>query len=65
MRVQAEYVNFEQVGNRLLPQREHSYEIVEIDETQGKDLDELVNEALSEKLRLSKDRYKFMNATIL
>ncbi|MCY9007125.1 hypothetical protein [Peribacillus frigoritolerans] len=62
MRVQAEYVKFEQVGNRLLPQREHSYEIVEIDETQGKDLDELVNEALSEKLRLSKDKYKFMNA---
>jgi hypothetical protein len=62
MRVQVEYIKNEMVNGRLLPQREHSYEIVEIDETQGQDLEELAKEALGKKLGLSKDRYRFWSA---
>lgn len=63
MRVRAEYIKYEMISGVLFPSRDCYYEIIEIDNKPGDDLDKLVEDKLSKLLKLNKDRFKFMSAT--
>lgn len=62
MKVEVKYVRLEMKEGQLVPNRNYSYEIVEIDEKSIVNPDELAGDALSEKLQLSKKRFKVIDS---
>jgi tRNA A22 N-methylase len=62
MRVEVKYLRFEIKNGQLMPARNYYYEIVEIDETSVVNPEELAGDALSEKLHISKDRFKVIES---
>lgn len=62
MKVEVKYIRFEMKEGQLMPNRNYSYEVVEIDEKSIVNPDELAGDALSKKLQLSKERFKVINS---
>ncbi|WP_050184175.1 hypothetical protein [Domibacillus robiginosus] len=62
MKVEVKYRRFDMKAGQLVPNRNYSYEIVEINSTSIIDSSDLAEDALSKKLHLSKDRFEVIES---